>query len=73
MPRSVKQLGKIWERIAGGIRSQYTLGYVSTNALRDGKFRQLKVSAVNATGKPLQVRTRTGYMAGSPQPNLSLR
>jgi len=73
VPQSVKQLGKIWERIAGGIRSQYTLGYVSTNGLRDGKFRQVKVSALNAAGKPLQVRTRTGYLAGSPEPNLSLR
>jgi Ca-activated chloride channel family protein len=73
VPNNVKQLGKIWERIAGGIRSQYTLGYVSTNALRDGKFRQVKVSALNPAGKPLQVRTRTGYVAGSPHPNLSLR
>ena len=73
VPHSVKQLGKIWERIAGGIRSQYTLGYVSTNSLRDGRFRQVTVSALNAAGKPLQVRTRTGYVAGGPHPNPSLR
>jgi Ca-activated chloride channel family protein len=65
VPHDAKQVGKIWQRIAGGIRSQYTLGYVSTNAVRDGKFRQIKVSAANSAGKPLQVRTRTGYVAGS--------
>ncbi len=60
---NVEGLEKIWQRIAGGIRSQYTLGYISTNPNRDGSFRNVKISAVDKEGKPLQIRARTGYLA----------
>src|SRR5262249_27217371 len=34
---------KIFEQIAQELRSQYSLGYNSTNTARDGKFRQIKI------------------------------
>jgi Ca-activated chloride channel homolog len=64
IPRTTTQLADIWHRIAGGIRSQYTLGYVSTNSNRDGAFRTVKISVVDKNGKPLEVRTRPGYVVG---------
>jgi hypothetical protein len=59
----------ICERIARDIRNQYTIGYVSTNATRDGAHRTIRVVA-RATGhSKLFVRTRTGYIAGGePRP-----
>jgi Ca-activated chloride channel family protein len=52
------------DRIATDIRHRYTIGYVSTNARRDGTFRTVTVLAVDRTHhKPLQVRARTGYLA----------
>jgi Ca-activated chloride channel homolog len=57
------ELEKIWQRIAGGIRTQYTIGYVSSNPVRDGTFRDVKAVVVDHNGKPLEVRMRKGYLA----------
>jgi Ca-activated chloride channel homolog len=57
------QLQNVWLKVAGGIRSQYTIGYVSTNAKHDGLFRNVKIVVRDSLGKPLQVRTRAGYLA----------
>ncbi len=65
LPRNVYALGEVWRSIAGGIRSQYTIGYVSTNGARDGSFRNVKVNASDKRGKPLVTRTRAGYLAPS--------
>ena len=53
--------------LAGGMlgvvresRTYYLLGYVSTNAKRDGKFRKIKVSVARPG---LEVRARKGYYA----------
>jgi Ca-activated chloride channel homolog len=62
-PKSVDDLPDVWRKIAGAIRSQYTIGYVSKNRARDGAFRTVKVIATGKDGKPLHVRARKGYMA----------
>ncbi len=54
----------ICERIARDIRSQYTIGYVSSNARRDGVYRAVRVGAQAAGHGKLLVRTRSGYIAG---------
>lgn len=51
---------KIFDQIAEELRSQYSLGYVSTNTAKDGKFRQIKVVA---RGSGLTVKARKGYYA----------
>jgi Ca-activated chloride channel homolog len=63
VPRNAEELHNIWRRIGGRIRSQYTLGYVSTNPARDGLFRNVRITVVDKNGKPLKVRTRAGYVA----------
>jgi Ca-activated chloride channel homolog len=53
------------ERIARDIRNQYTIGYVSTNAHRNGVYRAIRVSAQAPGRGKLFVRTRSGYIRGA--------
>lgn len=62
-PSSLAEMRAIWPRIAGAIRGQYTIGYVSSKA-RDGSYRRVKIVAKNARGKMLDVRARPGYISG---------
>ena len=55
----------VWPRIAGAIRGQYTIGYISSNQAHDGSFRKVKIVAKNKRGKILDVRARLGYISGS--------
>jgi Ca-activated chloride channel family protein len=64
-PKSLKDLKSVWRDIAGGIRSQYTIGYHSSNSNRDGMFRKVKIAASSAGGRGLRVTTRDGYFAPS--------
>jgi Ca-activated chloride channel homolog len=52
--------GKIFDQIAQELRSQYSLGYNSTNGNRDGKFRQIKIIPRDSS---YTVRARKGYYA----------
>jgi Ca-activated chloride channel family protein len=63
--KSLDELPGIWRKIAGGIRDQYTIGYIPTNRTHDGTFRNVKVIAVGKDGKALRVRARKGYIAPS--------
>ena len=64
-PSSLEEMHKIWPRIAGAIRGQYTIGYASSNQAQDGSFRKVKIVAKNNRGKVLDVRTRPGYISRS--------
>jgi Ca-activated chloride channel homolog len=64
--KTLDELPGIWLKIAGGIRDQYTIGYMSRNAAHDGAFRSVKVIANGKDGKPLRVRSRKGYIAPGP-------
>ena len=63
--KSLDELPGIWRKIAGGIRDQYTIGYISKNRAHDGTFRTVKVLATGTDAKPLRVRARKGYFARS--------
>ena len=63
--KSLDELSGIWQKIAGGIRDQYTIGYMSKNRAHDGTFRNVKVIATGKDGKALHVRARKGYIAPS--------
>jgi len=52
--------GKIFDQIAQELRSQYSLGYSSTNTTRDGKFRQIRIVPRDSS---YSVRARKGYYA----------
>ncbi len=60
-PESLSDLDHVWRDAAGAIRSLYTIGYYSSNHLRDGKFRRVEITAGRNSGKGLRVTTRDGY------------
>ena len=61
---SVDDLGDICEKISLELKSQYVLGYESTNTNKDGKFRKIRIRTSSPVGLPrLNIRTRTGYYA----------
>lgn len=68
-PRFTAEMHGIFEDISQQLRNQYSLGYVSTNQKRDGKFRkieiQVKKTATNRKGKEekLIAHHRRGYYA----------
>jgi VWFA-related protein len=51
---------KIFEQIAQELRSQYNIGYYSTNTVKDGKFRQIKIVPRDSS---YSVKARKGYYA----------
>lgn len=61
---SVEEIGRTAATIARDIRNQYTLAYTPTNEALDGTYRKLDLQ-IDA-GRPLTVRSRTGYWAGTP-------
>jgi len=62
-PNNFGQLDNVYADVDEELRNQYTLGYVSTNAVKDGSYRKIEV-AVDAPGA--MVSARPGYYA----PNL---
>ncbi len=66
-PSRAKDLPGILRDIALEIRHTYTIGYASTNTARDGAFRRVRVVVTAPPGRPLVVRSRTGYVAGQSQ------
>src|SRR5207302_7200890 len=64
-PNTLRDLQDVWPKIAGAIRGQYTIGYVSSNPVQDGSYRKVKITASRKRGKFLDVRSRPGYVSSS--------
>jgi VWFA-related protein len=61
---NLNDLPDIAAKIGVELRSQYVLGFSSTNQVRDGKFRRVEVKLVQPRGlPPLRAYYRTGYYA----------
>ena len=58
-PRSIDELDGVYSRIAEELSMQYSLGYVSSNGLRDGKWRKVSVHSPRGA----VIRHRAGYYA----------
>jgi VWFA-related protein len=58
-PGSLGELSGVYDRIAEELRSEYSLGYISSNGTRDGRWRRIGI----LTRGGLQVRHRPGYFA----------
>jgi VWFA-related protein len=67
-PDRLDEVVAICERIAHDIRNQYTVGYVPSEPALPGAYRNIRVEAAAAGYGKLNVRTRTGYIAGEPAP-----
>jgi len=60
-PNSLSELDSVYDRIAEELRTQYSIGYVSSNQRRDGKWRRIVVRTPDRDD--LQVRHKIGYYA----------
>ena len=61
---NLNELADIAAKIGVELRSQYLLGYVSSNQNKDGKYRRVEVKLVQPRGlPPLRAYYRTGYYA----------
>ena len=60
LPVKLEDLTQSFLQISEELRSQYTLGYRSSNAKRDGSYRRIKITTTN---KLFKVRSRDGYYA----------
>jgi Ca-activated chloride channel family protein len=58
-PASLSELDEVYGRIAEELRTLYSIGYVSNNRRRDGKWRRIVVRVPSREG--LEVRYKIGY------------
>lgn len=65
-PAQAAELASVYGIIAEELASQYTLGYMSTNTVRDGAYRRV---SVRVTHPDVRTRTRMGYVASVTHPN----
>jgi VWFA-related protein len=63
-PSSMDEVGLIASSIAQDIRSQYVIGYRSSNSHASGVYHTIQVQATEGS-TPLRVTTRTGYYSGN--------
>jgi Ca-activated chloride channel homolog len=71
-PKQIDEIHNIVAEIAGELRSQYSIGYFSSNLARDGSFRRVKISLSENKAQDINLRYRRGYFASkaevSPSP-----
>ena len=60
-PLSMKEIEAAYERILTQVRAQYTLGYVSTNTARDGRWRKVEIKVRRSDLQGARIQTRKGY------------
>ena len=61
-PNGLAQIDGVYDKIADELRTQYALGYVSSNPSRDGKWRRIAISTAQGN---LMLRHKQGYYAGA--------
>ncbi len=64
IPAGLSDVVSVCESIARDIRTQYTLGYLSSAATQRGGYHSIKVTARSEGKAKLHVRTRSGYSGG---------
>lgn len=62
-PDEVEDIHPIVAEIATELRSQYSLGYFSSNTVRDGSFRRVKIRLMGDNAAQNLIRYRRGYYA----------
>ena len=62
--RNTERMEEVFERIALELRRQYSIGYLPSNFVANGKWHRIKVTVTNPQVLPqLVVRSREGYYA----------
>jgi Ca-activated chloride channel homolog len=61
-PNGLAQIEGVYDKIADELRTQYALGYVSSNPVRDGKWRRIAIETAKGN---LMLRHKQGYYAGA--------
>ena len=64
-PNSFGQLDNIYAEVDEELRNQYTLGYISTNKLKDGTYRRIQVAVAASDAL---ASARPGYYAAGEMP-----
>ena len=62
-PSAMKDVEQAYDKIVAQIRSQYTLGYVSTNTAQDGKWRRVQIRMIRSGLRDIRLQSRKGYFA----------
>ncbi len=62
-PDKLSDIHEIVAEIAAELRSQYSLGYFSSNVNRDGTFRRVKIQLIGDSASKNRIRYRRGYFA----------
>jgi Ca-activated chloride channel family protein len=65
-PNTFGQLDNIYAEVDEELRNQYTLGYVSSNQVKDGSYRRIQVSV---DAPDITVSARPGYYAPDARPS----
>jgi len=66
-PDSLDQVSSIATAIGRDIRSQYVIGYKSSDPGQSGTYHTIQAQAWDQQGQPLRVSTRAGYYTGPTQ------
>jgi len=62
-PSTMKEVEEAYDIIVSQVRSQYTLGYVSTNTVTDGRWRKVEIRVRPAAANGARIQSRKGYFA----------
>src|SRR3954464_3475219 len=67
-PTDMKQVDEAYAKILKQIRAQYTIGYISTNAKKDGRWRKVEIKVRRSDIQGPKVQARKGYYAPLAEP-----
>lgn len=59
-PRFEAEFPEEFQQIAGQLRTQYSLAFLPSNSVHDGRYHKLKVNVVDASGSPLRIVNQKG-------------
>ena len=62
-PSAMKDIEVAYDKVVAQIRAQYVLGYSSTNAAQDGRWRKVDIRVTRPDLKDARVQSRKGYFA----------
>jgi Ca-activated chloride channel homolog len=65
-PNNFGQLDNIYAQVDEELRNQYSIGYISSNQIKDGSYRKIEVRV--ASSAPVTVSARPGYYVPNEMP-----